>query len=231
MMKNLRVIKFLFLFLFAPTAFGKDCVVLLHGLARTSNSMNPIEQSLEDEGYKVFNLDYPSTKYEIAVLSEVYVNKGVRLCKNYDQMHFVTHSMGGILVRYYMKHFVRPHNLGHVVMLAPPHRGSELVNALQNVIGYDWWNGPSGSQLGVEDTSLPNTLGPVDFSLGVIAGNRETSILSHFFDEPNDGKVSVKSTKVEGMTDHTVIYSSHTFIMRRKDTKRLVSHYLKNGSF
>lgn len=210
---------------------AKDCVVLLHGLARTSVSMNPVGDALVEEGYKVINVGYPSTDYTIEELSPVFVRRGVEACKEYDRIHFVTHSMGGILVRYFMKNFEKPRGLGHVVMMAPPNKGSELVNALGGVPGYSWWNGPSGSQLSVDADSVPNTLGPVDFSLGVIAGNRKTAILSNFITGPNDGKVSVESSKVSGMSDHVTVYVSHTFIMRKWGVKQHIISFLKNGEF
>ena len=86
-------------------------------------------------------------------------------------MSFVTHSMGGILVRQYLRQHSVPH-LHRVVMLGPPNKGSEVVDVLGNTPGFHFINGDAGLQLGTGQGSVPNTLGPVDFDLGIIAGTR-----------------------------------------------------------
>ncbi len=210
---------------------AKECVVLMHGLARSADSFVIMQYRMYTEDYEVVSINYPSTSYTIEELSEVYVPEGINRCGDVDKIHFVTHSMGGILVRHYFKEYGVPENLGHVVMLAPPNKGSEVVDHLKDLVGYDWWNGPAGRQLGTEDTSVPNQLGPVDYSVGVIAGTKESLILSNYILGPNDGKVSVESTKVEGMSDHITFYASHTFIMNSGWVRDQTVEYLKTGAF
>lgn len=212
-------------------AFSNECVILLHGLARSSSSMNPVARFLNKKGYEVINVNYPSTNAPIEKLASEFIDLGIKKCEGFKKIHFVTHSMGGILVRHYMKNKSHPKNLGHVVMLAPPNKGSELVNALKDIPGYDWWNGPSGRQLGIDPDSVPNRLGPVAFSLGVVAGDRKTVLFSRFINGPNDGKVSVESSKVLGMSDHVTVHSSHTFIMRSPKVKNHILSFLKKGKF
>jgi hypothetical protein len=68
--------------------------------------------------------------------------------------------------------------------------------------------------------------------LGVIAGNRTWDpISSAMIQGPNDGKVSVESTKVPGLTDHIVISTSHTFIIYSREAWNQTLHFLKFGQF
>ena len=216
----------------APVWANPDCVVLLHGLARTAGSMKPIGSALEKSGYHVVNLGYPSRKKKIEELAALAVNMGVEACPaDAPQVHFVTHSLGGILVRYFLEKNELP-RLGRVVMIAPPNKGSQVVDMLRDIPGYELFNGPAGVQLGTDENSIPSTLGPVAFPLGVIAGTRTFNpILSLSLPNPDDGKVSVENTKIEGMIDFIEVPHTHTFIMRAETVIEQVEYFLKNGSF
>lgn len=222
-----------FIVLSHPSVTAADCVVLLHGLARTANSMNQLESTLKERGFTVVNVDYPSRHKTIEELAPLAVTEGMTKCEEYgsQKIHFVTHSMGGILVRYYLEND-EIENLGHVVMIAPPNQGSEVVDNLSDVPGFDILNGPAGLQLGTDAESIPSNLGPVNFSLGVIAGNKTFNpILSQFLPNPDDGKVSVERTKVEGMADFIVVNVSHPFIMEDETVIEYAIAFLNSGSF
>lgn len=227
----MKYILTLFAFFNTAPAFA-DCVIMLHGLARSSTSFFIMENGLEGIGYDVINVDYPSTDGTIADLTAA-IPAAVERCKNADKMHFVTHSMGGILVRYYLKNTpIRPETLGHVVMLGPPNKGSEVVDKLGNLPGFELWNGIAGKQLGTGADSLPNQLGPVDYSVGVIAGRQSISpLFSTILQGEDDGKVSVESTKLDGMTDHITLPVTHTFMMNNPTVFKQVAHYLREGKF
>lgn len=210
-----------------------DCVLLIHGLARSSSSFIVMKKALQSIGYDVVNVDYPSTEGRIEDLALTIIPASMTFCKETEQIHFVTHSLGGILVRYYLKHAEnKPKNLGHVVMLGPPNKGSPVVDKLGNVPGFDMINGVAGHQLGTGPMSVPNTLGPVDFSLGVIAGNQSVSpLFSSLIDGDDDGKVSVESTKVAGMSNHIVLDVTHTFMMNSPAVFKQVATFLREGHF
>ncbi len=230
----MRLITACLLLLFAGNAVAEECVVLLHGLARTSSSMARMTEELEEAGYATANVDYPSREHEIAELADIAVNEGLEACRSMEgieRIHFVTHSLGGILVRQYLSG-AEIEELGRVVMLGPPNQGSAAVDELGGVPGFDWLNGPAGRQLGKGEESVPLSLGPAEFELGVIAGNRTIDpITSAVLENPDDGRVSVEDTKLDGMDDFVVVDHSHAFMMRMREPIELTKHFLENGRF
>jgi pimeloyl-ACP methyl ester carboxylesterase len=208
-----------------------EAVILLHGLARNASSMNKLESALIEQGYKVVNVDYPSTKHDIESLAELSIGNAIDEVGPHSKIHFVTHSMGGILVRQFLRRHKMP-SLGRVVMMGPPNSGSEIVDLLQNLPGFKAVNGPAGLQLSAKKNALPNQLGPADFELGIIAGSRSVNlVLSTMLPMPNDGKVSVESSKLAGMTDHITLPVTHTFMMRNPAVIKQVIVFLQCGKF
>ena len=223
----------LLMMLFSVEVLSAECVILLHGLARTSDSMTELETKLTSEGYFVANVNYPSRTKHILELSEIAVNDGLNQCSKTKSspVNYVTHSLGGILVRQFYKNHP-PSNVNRVVMLGPPNNGSEVVDNLKDVPGYELINGPAGMELGTSKTDVTKTLGSVNFELGVIAGTQSINlILSTFLPNPNDGKVSVESAKVEGMCGFITLPVTHPFIMTNDKVISEVVSFLKDGVF
>lgn len=219
--------------LLASLAHADTCVVLLHGLARSSRSMEPMAAYLAQHGYRPVNVDYPSTHHPIDTLADMAIARTLErlepgACSRID---FVTHSMGGILVRKHLsRHGVA--NLGRVVMLGPPNHGSEVVDNLKEWALFGAINGPAGGELGTDSNATPVRLGGVDFELGVIAGDRSINwINSAMIEGPDDGKVSVESSRIEGMKDHIVMHVTHPLMMRDEDVMAQVLAFLRHGRF
>ena len=192
--------------------------MLLHGLGRTQLSMMAMEFALERAGYTVWNEGYASRSNTVEQLAPV-VGAAIEACRAHRpaKIHFVTHSMGGILVRAYFRDHTVP-EAGRVVMLAPPNRGSAIVDANRERWWFRWFTGPAGQQLGTAADSLPNTLPPLPLEVGVIAGRY-------------DGKVSVASTALAEMKSQLVVPTAHTFIMNSPTVIAQVKAFLKNGAF
>jgi triacylglycerol lipase len=210
-----------------------EWVVLLHGLGRTSWSMKRIQWTLESAGYQVVNLCYPSRRYGVERLSEKYLHKilATKVPVGAAKVHFVTHSLGGLVLRRYLAHHSMS-NLGRVVMLAPPNHGSTLVDSLRRHALGRWILGRAGRELGTAPSDLPQRLGPVDFPLGVIAGDVSLNpFFSRYLEGPNDGKVTVASARISGMSDFVVVHSSHTWMMWRAETLRYILAFIRQGNF
>ncbi len=222
------------LFSFAGVVQASECVVLLHGLIRSSTAMNKMQRELDAAGFVTANIDYPSREYTIEELADMAIPEGLAECRSHDgveKIHFVTHSLGGILVRQYLSTHEIP-ELGRVVMLGPPNQGSIAADDMGGVPGFEWLNGPAGRQLGKGEDSVPLKLGPANFEVGVIAGNRTIDpITSAVLDNPDDGRVSVEDTKLEGMADFIVVEHSHAFMMRMRRPIELTISFLRTGAF
>jgi triacylglycerol lipase len=212
---------------------GKDYVILLHGLGRTPLSMKRLEWTLKKEGYRVINGAYPSTRISVQDAADHWLGKilAQQTPDKTVKIHFVGHSLGGIVLRQYLTNH-RIENLGRVVMLAPPNQGSELADKLRNNCLYRFVTGPAGQQLGTGDSNLPKQLGPPDFELGIIAGDRSLNpLFSKWISGLDDGKVSVLSTQLPGAKDFLVVHHSHTWLAWSREVTVAVSQFLQAGSF
>ncbi len=211
----------------------EERVVLLHGLARSADSMTKLADALKSQGYEVCNIDYPSREHAIDALAAQFVAPGIARCfsKPDAPIHFVTHSLGGIVVRQLAAQNLVP-RIGRVVMLSPPNHGSEVVDKLGDWQLFDWLNGPAGRDLGTQTQSAPMRLGPATFEVGIIAGARTINpLLSMMIPGDDDGKVSIENAKLAGMRDFIVVSCSHPFIMKSDRAIEQTLPFLREGAF
>jgi pimeloyl-ACP methyl ester carboxylesterase len=211
----------------------QDVVVLLHGMGRSALSMKRLEWALVNRGYRVVNVSYPSTRFAVEQLTDRHLRPALQAVERSSptRVHFVTHSLGGILLRHYLAAHALT-NLGRVVMLGPPNRGSEVADVLRRWSCYRLLVGPAGLQLGTGERDLPRTLGPARFEVGIIAGDRSLNpFLSRLLPGPDDGKVSVAGARLDGMADFLVVHHSHTWLPWRKAVVQQVVAFLETGRF
>jgi len=216
-----------------------DYVVLIHALVKCSWGMYKLEKSLASEGYEVINPSYLTRKYNIEDLAQKFLEKTLRkFCTDpKKKIHFVTHSLGAIIVRKYLETNSRL-NIGRIVMIAPPNRGSEFADFLKSNFFtkklYKIIFGPVGLQLGARKNSYVNTRleKTIKYETGVIAGNYCLNPFAPFFIKgANDGLVSVSSTKIKGMKDHITLPCGHKFIISSEECLNQVSYFLNYGHF
>ena len=204
-------------------------VILVHGLARSKRSLTSMGLGLRAAGFAVESAAYPSTRASPEVLVEGFAR--AFSAWHHGATHIVTHSMGGILVRDWLRQS-RPSGLSWVVMLAPPNHGSELVDTFGRWKLFRIVNGPAGLALNTGSESWPNRLPPPHYPVGIIAGTRSvTPWFSRFLTGTNDGKVTVASTRLDGMADHIELPVSHTGMLVNPCVIRQTVHFLRNGRF
>jgi len=215
----------------APSPPPRELVVLVHGLGRSERAMRPLAKRLEAAGYSVHALGYESTEKPPEALVADLEAALAECCAAAQRVHFVTHSLGSILLRALLAEQA-PARLGRVVMLAPPNHGSELADWLRGSEVALAVMGPTASELGTDEASLPNRLPPAHFEVGVIAGSDSWNpIGSRMIPGDDDGTVSVASARLEGMRDFLVLPVSHTLILRSPEAAHQTLAFLRTGHF
>ncbi|WGR91519.1 alpha/beta fold hydrolase [Bradyrhizobium sp. ISRA443] len=216
-----------------PATSTPDGVVLLHGISRTARSFRRMELALQAAGFVTLNLDYDSRRKPLDALAED-IHPAVELFAGDlgGSVHFVCHSMGGLLARVYLARH-RPLRLGRVVMLGTPNGGSEIADRLKNLVAYRAFFGPAGQQLVTRrDAATSAMLPPIDYATGIIAGNRSIyPITSIGLPRPHDGRVSIVNTKLDGMADHIVVRASHPWLVRHREAIMQTIAFLQEGKF
>jgi triacylglycerol lipase len=206
-----------------------DSVVLLHGLGRTAASFARMRSALTADGYRALALDYPSTCHDLPSLTAILRPRIAEIARaTAGDLHFVGHSMGGLLARSLIAD-ARPQRLGRLVMLGPPNRGSEIADRLRHVGLYRRLLGPAALSLGT--TTVPVWPDP-DYPVGVIAGTRSIDPVGWLMlPRPNDGRVSVAGTRIPGLQGHLVLPVSHALMMNHRVVIAQTSRFLATGVF
>ncbi len=210
----------------------KEVVVLLHGLAENPITMAPLELALRQAGYAVENQAYPSTAATIEALTDTYVEPLLNKFDAAPRLHFVTHSLGGVLLHYALQK-TQPNNLGRVVMTAPGLQGSEALEAYRHIWLFRMLFGPAAYQSGTQADAFAKCLKQdASYDLAVISGCVSLDPLANLFIPwPHDGKISVERTKIAGLKDHLILPTSHDLIPSDPAAIAQTLRFLRTGSF
>lgn len=216
-------------------ATAQPCLILLHGLSRSYHAMAKMADHFEALGYRVRNIDYPSTSYPIETLLERVAPLIQEFNSNQlSSLNFVGHSLGSILIHFYIKKY-RPRNLGRVVALGPPYHGSEIIDHLGKYRWYQKLHGPAALELSTFPSGIFPRLGEVDYELGVIAGNRyiffDWFFAKFWLKHPSDGKVTVASTEIPGYQDRIILPVNHVFFPSYPEVIQQSAFFLVHGVF
>lgn len=217
-----------------PSDRPSEGVVFLHGISRSFRSLIKLQQAVDKAGFTTRNIGYPSREKALSELvDDIHPAIAPFAEANDGATHFVCHSMGGPLARAYIARY-RPARLGRVVMLGTPNGGSEIADRLKDWLLYRTYFGPAGQQLvTVRDAATEGLLPPVDYPVGIIAGDRSLDPIASNLMLPgaDDGRVTVERTKLDGMADHVVIPASHAFMMKHKKAIAQTIAFLRDGRF
>ncbi len=209
-------------------------LICLHGLGKNAKRMQTLADFASDQGFIVFNESYPSTQFSVSALTDLLYQrfKAKGLWDSSIPLYFVGHSLGALLIRSLISRY-RPDNLARVVMLAPPNQGSEVANFLARFKWYQNHYGPAGMELVTGPSGIAAQLPLADYEVGIIAGDRSIDPWFSYtlLPGPDDGKVTVASTRLQGMQAHCVMHATHPGMPNNVKVIARVMRYLKEGSF
>jgi pimeloyl-ACP methyl ester carboxylesterase len=217
---------------------NKPLVIVLHGIFRTSMSMALYDIALRCKGYDVLNITYPSLRHELPRLGEIVTGKILKSRKFAcaSDIHFVTHSMGGLISRYVLdkSEEIRTKTRS-LVMLVPPNQGSEMADYVHRSKWlkplYRFFYGPAGQQL---LTAYAANHPAIACKVGIIAGSRSANLMAKKIFEKgtlHDGLISHERMKIAGQSDLTQVKTTHTSILCSPQAIRETLSFLKTGSF
>lgn len=213
-------------------------VILLHGLIRTSDSMQPLEVYLQRQGFRTLNFRYASSRHGIGTHAAALQSVIDHLDEGVTDIYFVAHSLGNIVIRRYFAD-ASPTVSGsrgdarirRIVMLGPPNQGSKVAKLMRASLLFNTIAGISGNQLGAkwEETERQLCEPPVDFAI-IAGGQANDRDWSNFVLEGKDDfTVSVEEAKLVGARDMVVWPLLHGTMMKQKDVMRAVDCFFRHG--
>jgi pimeloyl-ACP methyl ester carboxylesterase len=204
-----------------------DLVILIHGLWRSLWAMDPMAEFLHNKGdFHTINIPYPSYRKSIQSHTK-HIRRVIQQHDKGGRIHFVTHSLGGIIARHLLNELT-PKQTGHTVMLAPPNKGSEIIAWLDKWGPLKHALGPSGQQLRMDAVDAP-PLPPHAHTAVIMGDQSHLPFFRHLLDKQNDGIVSVESGKIDGAHEFHIIPADHTFIATNPLAQSMTLEFLQKG--
>lgn len=204
----------------------RETVVLVHGIWMLGLEMKLLARRLRLAGYRVRQFRYPS----IVGTAEENVEslRQFAVASEGETVHFVCHSMGGLLTHELFAKYPeqRP---GRILAMGTPFNGS--------------WTAERLCQLRLERATLGKTLLPLlerrparwmaDRELGIMAGTYPLGIgaVLGTMPGPNDGTVSVAETELPGAIEHRCEHVNHFGLLVSRGVFGRVTRFLRTGRF
>lgn len=211
-----------------PVVTDKELVVLIHGLGRSNMAMWRLADRLEDADYYVQRVGYRSlTRTPDQIVSEISTQINQCCLHHSNKVHFVGHSLGGLLIRSYLQnHDVE--QLGNVVLIGTPNKGTTVVDEFRDHPLFGLF-GPMTAALGTDKKNFPSRLTAPDYPVGIIAGYVKND--NPMIPGPNDGLVSVDSTRLKNMTDFIEVEVGHSMMRYDENVAKYTINFLRNQVF
>jgi len=205
-------------------------VILLHGAIRSSKSLRKMGLELAKDGYTIVPFDYPSTKSEIQASAD-FLQQVVERLDGITRIHFVTHSMGGLVVRSWSGRY-GDKRAGRLVMMGVPNLGAKMADHLKANLLFKLLYGQAGQQLGSDPDGFISRLPTPAFEFAVIAGKAGTDRgFNPLVPGDDDGTVAVESTRLPGAADFISVRGGHSFLMFKPAVIEWVRRFLRHGHF
>lgn len=204
------------------------CIVLIHGIMRDSKGFSRFQKEFQNQGYTVVPFEYPSTRIKIEK-SAKFLQYMLQSLEGIDEVNFIVHSMGGLLVRAWSANHTDP-RIKRMVMLGTPNTGADLANLFRRGPIFRLFLGPAGQQLVSDPESTISNLPKPPMEFAVIAGGRsDKKGYNILIPGDDDGIVSVESTRLPGAADFDIVPCIHTFLVSHPGIYERCLRFLKTG--
>ena len=209
------------------TPHSSEAVILVHGLFRNGWEMALLRLRLAAVGYRMVQFTYPTVRLspeKNAKDLQAFIDRRVET----ETLHFVAHSLGGLVIRYLFHDFPKQRP-GRIVTMGTPHQGSSVAAGLAHTLSGRLLLGESFEH-GLSGDVPPWTKG---HEIGVIAGSAGIGmgLLVTHLSRPNDGTVAVVETYLPNATDHITIPVSHVGMLLSDEVIYQTRCFLRRGSF
>lgn len=209
-----------------------EIVILVHGFNKDENDMFPLKRRLNGLGYRAVTVNLPLRFSALDECISIFENQLRQLAAdlNYEKVHFVGHSMGGLVIRSFLANNRIAH-LGRCVLIATPNQGTKLADISDKILK------PLGQiykplqSLGSGSINIGTPVNIPKPEIGVIAGKTNKYFLSFFLSGENDGRVEIDSARCEDMIDFVIRSYGHKEIHRQAEIAELVDVFLQTGKF
>ncbi|MFC1490864.1 alpha/beta fold hydrolase [Candidatus Latescibacterota bacterium] len=208
-----------------------EAVILIHGFGRTGRDMKKLETFLRESGYHTECPTLPTTLLTVKECTAIFEHDFPAIAEKYDTLHFVGHSMGGLIIRQFLSENSVP-KLGRCVLIATPNQGTAIAGFAAKYFNFSLKIFKSIEDFQPGGMIFPSPAHFPEPEIGVIAGTGTTYMfLGKFLDGADDGLVPVDAVSFPGMKDFVVTPYGHNEIHKTEEVAVLVRTFLQNGTF